>query len=248
MRRLPLLGLALFVACASGDDGSDDDGPRDAGDAPVCVPDTGGGIQVDCDPVAGLGCDVAKNQSCVWDIDADEGACGCLVTPLARGEDCSGGESCEAGHACLALSGDVARCHKVCDVPANSGCEVVTAANPTRAYTCAPLRTAAGGVTQDYGVCFGVGVACDPFMLSCPNGERCGLVGRATACVPEGARLLGEACAETDPCRGPNLCVPLVDTNGQTIPPKCYEPCRVDAPTCSAGQCVEVGLPVGLCF
>jgi hypothetical protein len=251
-RALPFLSALLF-ACPSSDDGGDDVmTERDGGPAPVvCTPPAGGGIQVDCDPTTGNGCDVASNQSCLWLVDMDEGECGCLsAAPAAVGAACTGVNGCVGGATCLALSGDPAMCHQVCHVPNNTGCEAVKALNPTVAYTCAPLRTAMGSATEDFGVCFAVGTACDLLAPNCGAGSRCGLVGRASACLPDdGSAGIGDPCSEAATCAAGGVCVPLVDANGMSIPPTCYEPCDVASPQCfSGGQCTEVGLPAGLCL
>lgn len=248
-RALPLLCAFLLACPSSDDDGSDDGMTRDGGTPEeVCTPPMTGGIQVDCDPTTGNGCDVDSNQSCLWLVDADDGECGCLSAPVPIGMPCTGVEGCASGGACLALSGDPAMCHQVCDVPDNTGCEDVIANDPTTAYTCAPLRTSNGGTTQRFGVCYGVGVACDFFTPNCGPGMRCGLIGRAAACRPDGTRELGETCSETEACAAGGWCVPLVDGNGTALPPTCYQPCHVDNPICLRGQCVEVGLPAGLCL
>jgi hypothetical protein len=253
--RFPAPALfALLLAFPLGCPGTEtpDGGVPDAGEDPCAnANDDGGGIVItSCNATDGTRCDISRNLTCTWNISTDEASCQCLAFPKALGEPC-GGENgvCGAGTVCLGLSSAPDPiCRKVCDLAEGTGCEQVIMDDPSNAYTCVPLRRQNDVLTETYGICFGVGTACDPFDDQCPTDQACGLIGRAAASRPLGAPMIVENCGADDPCVRGGICVPLVDQMGNPLGTKCYEPCALDSPMCSDGQCADVGLAFGLCI
>lgn len=245
--RLSAVGLAgLLAACSGGDDGADA-GPMDSGVAPDSGADIDAGpadtgVQGPCDPISGGGC-LNPAQSCVLQIDDDDGQCRELINAVGHEEVCNQSlQNCEAGFACLFLQGDDdPTCRKVCDVRSGDGCDGVQGS--AAAYACT-IRLQ--GIRQ-YGFCGEAAEACDPLNSTCGMGENCGFVddNGNTGCIPAGSSPLGGNCS-MDACRAPGMCVTLTNVN---MNPTCYEPCDLMNPVCSQPNhdCGDIGAPFGLC-
>ncbi|MCB9650380.1 MAG: hypothetical protein H6730_27910 [Deltaproteobacteria bacterium] len=209
-----------------------------------------GVLVTDCDPAQGTRCDISRHQACVWDVLADDGVCMCASVRVGLEEPCDmARQDCEPGTTCLFFAtDDTPRCRSVCNQDDGAGCEALVAANPGRAFACAPVRRGPdGAATTNYGVCLDVGATCDPLNDTCGVDEVCSLLGRTTACALRGTTALGEQCT-SEPCDRGGLCVGLADTMGNELPPTCYQPCAVVNPTCITGQCLDVGLEFGICL
>lgn len=251
----------LFVALAAGllagcpvEPPSPDAGAPDAGavdELCAALPPRDGGVLVtDCDPATGGRCDVRRYEACVWDVLADEGECRCSSQRVGLEAACSlSRQNCEPGLTCLFFDGDVEpRCRSVCSLEDGAGCEVLEQAAAGRAIACAPVGRGPNATpTAEHGVCLDVGQACDVFDDRCPADEKCSLLGRTTACAPLGSAGPGEPC-ERAGCQRGALCIALADTSGNQFPAQCYEPCEVVNPSCTSGQCIDIGLEFGICF
>lgn len=246
-----IAGALLLFGCP-GEEPPPDGGSRDGGpDRCANANADGGGIVIGaCNATDGTRCDITRNLTCKWNLSTDQASCRCLSEPLGINAPCDPqNDQCDSGHACIQLAGDPEPvCYKVCSYMDGVGCDEVRATDPATAYACAPLRVATGDLTREYGICFGVGTTCDPFADQCPSDQACGLVGRVPACRPLGTRAIGQECSDTDQCVRGAVCVPLVDANGRPLGTRCWEPCRLEQPECTMGDCADVGLPIGLCF
>jgi hypothetical protein len=167
------------------------------------------------------------NETCTIVTAQADTACQPSGTAMV-GQACSPQNNCVAGAICVDI-GSGAVCWEACDT-----------ANPCTNLmaTCLDLQNI------DWGLCREPGMACDPLAMPCMAGQTCSVLTGAAECTTSGPGTPGAVCSAQAQCVDGAVCALL---NGQGPDPKCYEPCNLMTPMCSAGQCANIGLPFGLC-
>jgi hypothetical protein len=145
----------------------------------------------------------------------------------AVGQACSQADNCMAGGICLNV-GNGLTCYEACDTP-----------NPCTNGT----DRCQGLMNLPWGICIPMGTACDPLNMPCMAGMTCSLLTGQPECTTSGTAMVGQMCDQATQCVDAAVCVFL---NGAPNP-LCYEPCDLNAPACTAGQCQNIGLTFGIC-
>jgi hypothetical protein len=167
---------------------------------------------------------------------------GSAVPGLAVGEACTASADCRSGLVCT--SGKCAFGH------ANkAGATCIAAGDCNDGLQCAPGVNAATGKPAD--VCTapnadagaeGAGCTSD---TGCQAGLRCGIVGFAAQCVPQGTADVGQPCALSADCYGGLICTPSVTRTadgGTTQGPSSCAP--ISAAAIATGKSSPFGIPI----
>jgi len=185
--------------------------PVDAG--PLCT------VRGSCDPFASRPC--PSGQACVPDRVEGTRCVTLSFSPDAEGAVCALDNDCATGLGCMGGPGGL-RCRRLCRAGSTTDCRAADTVCGTiydASYPC--LRNCMQ--------------SCDVYAQDCPVGQACvrftPAIGepRITACLDEGAVVIGSSCLYADDCvRG-----------GACIGDRCRQLCR-DSGDCSIGTCSGV--------
>ena len=256
MRALALLASLSLLACAaSGDDGGDPTGRRDAGGVDAFVPsadagepsdDDAGPAPADAGPAEDAAAPVDAGPLCEPEGDCDPfDAATCPegrscrpdetdffrctnheAEPLGLGEACTTAASCAPGLLCLDF-GDGLRCHPLCPEGGVGACP--------SGWECSGAFSGGSCVR----VCREAPPRCDVYAQDCADpADGCAPTfdpeteEPITVCREAGPRAVGEECGgAAGRCAEGLVCVRSGDVN------RCRQVCRPDgAPSCAGGE------------